>query len=56
MNDENGVNKLQDHLRRKFPSLQDEEVEKISKSLYDLGVFLVRHEMKQVEEKEKRTP
>ncbi len=38
--------KLQELLKKKFPQLNTEEIEKISHQLMELGVFLVRLEIK----------
>ena len=34
--------KLQDFIKKKFPELKSEEIEKISNQLMELGTFLVR--------------
>lgn len=45
-NDEK-VQKLKDFLKKKNPQLSNNEVEEISKNLYELGLFLVRLKLKQ---------
>lgn len=52
MENEVGVKKLQDYIRRKFPSLSDEEQERTAKNLYGLGLFLVRLKKERYTEKE----
>ena len=45
-NDE-GVQKLKDFLKKKGLQLPNNEIEKISQNLYELGLFLVRLKIKQ---------
>ncbi len=39
------VLELQDFIRKKFPQLTNEEIEKISHQLLELGIFLVRRKI-----------
>ena len=42
--------KLQDFIKKKFPELKSEEIEKISNQLMELGTFLVRLRVKKYTE------
>ena len=43
---EQDVQKLKDIIRKKFPELNNEEIEKISNQFMELGYFLVRLQIK----------
>jgi len=42
------VLKIQELLKSRFPQLNNEEIEKISNQLYQLGVFLVRLQINKI--------
>lgn len=43
---EDGIRKLQDYLKNKKLSLKDSEIESVAQNLYELGLFLVRLQVK----------
>ena len=44
---------LQDFIKKKFPQLNNEEIEKISNQLLELGFFMVRLQLKKHSKTEK---
>lgn len=52
LENEEGVRKLKELLKKKFPQLSDSEIEKIALNLYELGLFLVRKKLKEIIKKQ----
>jgi hypothetical protein len=48
-----GFQKLKDFLQKKHPHLTEEEIEKYTSNLYELGLFLVRLKIEQHSKKPK---
>lgn len=44
---EEGVRKLGEFIKKKFPEMCGGEIEKMARNLYDLGAFLVHLKIKQ---------
>ncbi|HIH52513.1 MAG TPA: hypothetical protein HA284_03180 [Nanoarchaeota archaeon] len=47
LENQEGIQKLKDYLKKKGLKCSEEEIEKIAQNLYELGLFLVRLKVKE---------